>query len=278
MKLKTRLGLFFVAVGLLAGLAGWLTVRFFLFRPEALPEVLPEIARNLEFELDNVRYTHTRAGVKKWELSTDKARRIKGRDEIELIGVKARIYAEGKLDSDTLITAAAGAYKVDSGDMTLSGKVLIVNPEFEIRTARLAYHEATEQISAPERLFLESEKLKIAADQARIDLPRGLLTMQGRVEARLWPVSPSASQPEKPVGAVTASPMSVAGAALGPEKVKPPETTIPVPAPAKSVLESEVPSAAPVSSPEVAKVIRSPAGIKGKRKLRPQVQIEKISR
>ena len=160
-------------------------VKQVLLDPSRLPIDLPKIAKHLEFELENVRYGHTRAGIKKWELSTLKAKRIKGRDEILLEGVKARIYADGKLESDTQIVAERGSYVIESGDMLLEGQVKIINRQFQITTERLRYQESLEEISAPESLIVESEKLTITANQATIDLPRQQLHFRGKVKTRI---------------------------------------------------------------------------------------------
>ena len=153
--------------------------------PSRLLADLPKIAKNLEFELENVRYGHTRSGIKKWELSTLKARRIKGRDEILLEGVNARIYADGQLESDTQIEADRGSYVIESGDMLLEGQVKIINRQFQITTQRLRYQEALEEISAPESLIVNSEKLEIKADRAIIDLRRQQLHFSGAVRTRI---------------------------------------------------------------------------------------------
>ena len=160
-------------------------IRQVLRDPSRLLVDLPKIAKHLEFELENVRYGHTRSGVKKWELSTLKARRIKGQDEILLEGVKARIYADGKLESDTQIEAERGSYVVESGDMLLEGRVKIINQQFQILTERLRYQEALEEISAPESLVVSSEKLKIEAARATINLPRQQLHFSGAVRTRI---------------------------------------------------------------------------------------------
>jgi LPS export ABC transporter protein LptC len=156
-----------------------------LLDPSRLPIDLPKIAKHLEFELENVRYGHTRAGVRKWELNTLKAKRIKGRDEIILEGVTARIYADGKLESDTQIEAERGSYVIESGDMLLEGQVKVINRQFQITTERLRYQESIEEISAPESLIVNSEKLTITADRATIDLPRQQIHFRGSVKARI---------------------------------------------------------------------------------------------
>ncbi len=153
--------------------------------PSRLPIDLPEIAKHIEFELENVRYGHTRSGVKKWELSTLKAKRIKGQDEIILEGVKARIYAEGKLESDTRIEADRGSYVVESGDMQLEGRIKIINRQFQITTERLRYQESLEEILAPESLIVYSEKFKIEAARATIDLARQQIHFKGGIRARI---------------------------------------------------------------------------------------------
>ena len=160
-------------------------IRQVLRDPSRLLVDLPKIAKHLEFELENVRYGHTRSGVKKWELSTLKAKRIKGQDEILLEGVKAWIYADGKLESDTQIEAERGSYVVESGDMLLEGRVKIINQQFQIMTERLHYQDALEEISAPESLVVNSEKLKIEAARATINLPHQQLHFSGAVRTRI---------------------------------------------------------------------------------------------
>ncbi len=166
---------------------GYYFVQQVLRDPARLVKALPEVVKQLEFELDNVRYGHTRSGVKKWELSTRKAKRIKGQDRIILEGVTARIYADGKLESDTRIEAENGFYLVESGDIELQGAVKIINQQFQIKTERLSYQEAKEEILAPESLVVESEKLTIKANQATIDLRQQQLHFSGSVKARIRP-------------------------------------------------------------------------------------------
>ena len=168
----------------LAG-GGYYFVQQVLRDPARLVKALPEVVKQLEFELDNVRYGHTRSGVKKWELSTRKAKRIKGQDKIILEGVTARIYADGKLESDTRIESENGFYLVESGDIELQGSVEIINQQFQIKTERLSYQEAKEEILAPESLVVESEKLTIKANQATIDLRQQQLHFSGSVKARI---------------------------------------------------------------------------------------------
>lgn len=192
MKKKILLILFLF---LLLGGGVFYLVRQVLHDPLQLLVDLPKIAKHLEFELENVRYGHTRSGVKKWELSTLKAKRIKGQDKILLEGVKARIYADGKLESDTQIEADRGSYVIESGDMLLEGQVKIINRQFQITTERLRYQESLEEISAPESLIVNSEKLKIKADRATIDLRRQQLHFSGAVRAR---IQVAKSLPEMP--------------------------------------------------------------------------------
>ncbi|HDS17178.1 MAG TPA: LPS export ABC transporter periplasmic protein LptC [Proteobacteria bacterium] len=184
--MKKKILIMLLALLLLVAVGAYLGFR--LARDSGrLPELLPELARHLEFELENVRYAHSRAGLKKWELSAARARRLKGAEEIRLEEIKARLFAEGKLESDTGIEAERGFYVVASGDMELEGRIRVVSQQFQITTERLCYREAEEEIQAPGKIFVESEKLDISADSAVIDLPGQKLRMQGRVQAHLRP-------------------------------------------------------------------------------------------
>ncbi len=191
----------FVIVLILIGIAagGYYLVQRLLRDPAQLVKNLPEIAKHLEFELDNVRYGHTRLGVKKWELSTRKAKRIKGQKNILLEGVTARIYADGKLKDDTRIQADTGSYLVDRGDMELQGAVKIENKQFNIETERLFYRADLEKIEAPDRVSVESEKLSIKANKATIDLKQQQFHFSGAVKATIrLDKKPAAVKNEKP--------------------------------------------------------------------------------
>ncbi len=179
--MKKILVIALILVGIITG--GYYYVQHLMRDPAKLVKNLPEIAKHLEFELDNVRYGHTRLGVKKWELSTRKAKRVKGQKNILLEGINARIYADGKLKGDTRIQAEKGSYLVDSGDMELQGAVRIINKQFNIETQRLLYNADLEKIEAPEKVAVESEKLSLKADRATIDLKQQQLHFAGAVKA-----------------------------------------------------------------------------------------------
>ncbi|MBN2808046.1 MAG: LPS export ABC transporter periplasmic protein LptC [Deltaproteobacteria bacterium] len=204
---------------------GYLLVRRWLHDPAKLPLDLPRIAKNIEFELENVRYGHTQAGVKKWDLSSLKARRIKGQPEIQLEGVKARIYAQGKLESDTTIEAERGSYVVENGDMVLEGQVRITNPQFQIATRKLLYQAVSGEITAPESLVVDSEKLKIEAARATIEIESQLLHFAGGVKAHLR-VDAGASAGASKVPAVPETP-PLKPEVESPEKARIEESSLP---------------------------------------------------
>jgi LPS export ABC transporter protein LptC len=175
-----------LSVILIAALSFFFWIRQALYHPSSIPEKLPEIAKNLEFELDNVRYSHTRSGIKKWELSTRKAKRIKGNNEIIIEGVEAWIYASGKIKSDTHIKADHGSYLVKSGNISLSGNVTIDNEQFRISTQQLLYLETSDKILAPKQLKVLNDRLHIVAGSAEINLKARTLHFSGGVNSTLF--------------------------------------------------------------------------------------------
>jgi len=169
---------------------------FYLYRhylgglnPADVARHLPELAKNLDFELDNVRYTHTRSGVKKWELSTHKAKRVKGQDKIILEGVEARIFSGGRLKSEVHILADRGSYQVKSGNISLYGRIRIMSKDFEIDTGRLDYFEDRDLIVAPDRLTVKSKSLTISAPKAEIKIKSQSIHFFGGVKSRIKPDS-----------------------------------------------------------------------------------------
>ena len=162
--------------------------RSYLYRMTAaeVAKKLPEIAKNLDFELDNVKYTHTRSGVKKWELSSRKAKRVKGENKIILEGVEAWIYPRGKLKSETHVLADSGSYQVETGDISLSGNVRIANKDLKIVTDELSYNESQDHIDAPGKVSVNNDTLSIKALRAQIDLKKQQIIFSGRVKTRLY--------------------------------------------------------------------------------------------
>ena len=253
----------FIIALILAALAagGYYYVQRILRDPAQLVDKLPEIAKHLEFELDNVRYGHTRLGVKKWELSTHKAKRIKGQKNILLEGVTARIFADGKLKDDTRIQAERGSYLVDRGDMELQGTVKIKNKQFNIETEHLLYRADSEQIEAPDKVSVDSEKLSIKANRAIIDLKQQQLHFSGAVKATIRLDKKPAAE-NKPAEAP------------GTGKIeKKPEPKLQETALAETQLQAAAPAAVNIEKPvkKSRKLIKHKIG----HKFKPEVKVEK---
>ena len=159
--------------------------RSTLKNPRTLVDKLPDIAKNLDFQLDDVRYTHSRSGQKKWELKAHKAIRHKNSNTIVLQQIEAWIYPIGRLEGPTHITADSGSYEVNSGNISLSGNILIDNKDFSIATTALQYDEHQNMIVAPKNIHLANPKLSVSAGKALIDLKSQRLTFTHRVNTTI---------------------------------------------------------------------------------------------
>ncbi len=166
-------------------LAGILAaVMFYRAAPQKVKKkVLSAIARQLEFELNDAHYTHSKGGRKRWELTAAKAQRNKGSDDIVLTNIKVILFATD--GSQTIIKADLGTYNTDNNNVTLTGHVRINNAKDTITTEELIYLDHEEKIIINKPVTINRTGFSIKAKRASMEVPKNRFHFSGGVKAHI---------------------------------------------------------------------------------------------
>ncbi|MEA2109979.1 MAG: LPS export ABC transporter periplasmic protein LptC [Pseudomonadota bacterium] len=167
---------------LLAGII--FSAVYFRMAPQTVKKtILPVIARQLEFELNDAHYTHSKSGRKRWELTAAKAQRNKGSDNIILTDIHVTLFATD--DSQTLITADQGSYNTNNNNVYLTGHIRISNASDIITTEELTYLDQKEEIIINKPVTIKRTGFSIKAKRASMEVPENRFHFSGGVKAHI---------------------------------------------------------------------------------------------
>ncbi len=161
-----------------------LLVVYYRMAPKTVEKtILPAIARQLEFELNDAHYTHSKSGKKRWELTAAKAQRNKGSDNIILTDIHVILFAGD--GSQTVITADQGSYNTTNNNVSLTGHIRINNANDTIRTEELTYLDQQEKIIINKPVTINRTGFTIKAERASMEVPKNRFHFSGGVNAHI---------------------------------------------------------------------------------------------
>jgi len=115
------------------------TIAYRMHQDGAPSRKVPKLPLKVDVSLQRVHYTETKKGVKRWDLSADRAEYNKEADSTTLTGVKL-VIAGNRSTGDLEVTAERAEYRNATRDVTLSGKVLGKSASgLEFSTSRITY-------------------------------------------------------------------------------------------------------------------------------------------
>jgi len=159
-------------------------VLYYRMAPKTVEKtILPAIARQLEFELNDAHYTHSKSGKKRWELTAAKAQRNKGSDDILLTHIHAILFAGD--GSQTVIIADQGSYNTINNNVSLTGHIRIKNANDTVRTEELIYLDKKEQIIINKPVTIDRSGFSIKAAHASMEVPKNRFHFFGGVKAHI---------------------------------------------------------------------------------------------
>lgn len=174
--------LFATGTILLAGII--FIVIYYRIAPKNVKKtILPAIARQLEFELNDAHYTHSKSGRKRWELTAAKAQRNKGSDKILLTDIHVILFATD--NTQTVITADQGTYNTNNNNVTLTGHIRISNAKDTITTEELTYLDQKEEIIINKPVTINRSGFRIKAERASMEVPKNRFHFSGGVKAHI---------------------------------------------------------------------------------------------
>lgn len=137
---------FLVIVAALTALLVVATIAFRMQREGGVAGKVRKLPLNVDVSLQRVHYTETRQGVKRWDLSADRAEYSKDKETTILSGVRLVVAGKGKT-GDFTVTADRADYQNETKDIQLSGNVHGASASgMDFTTSRLNYVAARSQL------------------------------------------------------------------------------------------------------------------------------------
>ena len=174
--------LFAAGLIILAGII-FIAVYYRMAPKKVKKTILPAIARQLEFELNDAHYTHSKSGRKRWELTAAKAQRNRGSDDIILTVIHVILFATD--GSQTVISADRGSYNTSNNNVSLSGHIRIKNATDTLTTEKLTYLDQEEKIIINKPVTISRTNSTITAERASMEVPESRFHFSGKVAAHI---------------------------------------------------------------------------------------------
>jgi LPS export ABC transporter protein LptC len=128
------------------------TIAFRMQREGAPARGVRKLPVQVDVSLQRVHYTETKQGVKRWDLSADRAEFNKETDTTSLAGVRL-VVAGSKAGDDLQVTADRAVYHNGTRDVLLFGNVQARSGSgIEFYTSRVTYVAARSQLETSEQV------------------------------------------------------------------------------------------------------------------------------
>ncbi|MFZ3209086.1 MAG: LPS export ABC transporter periplasmic protein LptC [Geobacteraceae bacterium] len=137
------------------------TIAVKMYQGKRSARTLPQLPRNIDLSMQQLHYTETRNGVKKWDLLADKAEYDRKSDLTRLTGIRMVIAGDRRFGELTLI-ADRGEYHNTTRDVRLIGHVEAKSTVgMEFKTGHLSYNAARAMLQTTDRLRFTDGSLTV---------------------------------------------------------------------------------------------------------------------
>lgn len=137
----------------------------------------------VDIALEQVRYTETSDGNKRWTLIADRVEYDRNADISRLENVHITFFRPGEA-GDVDFTANQGTFRVESKEVEAWGDVVVTTGDgMTFRTERARFNEKSRQIRSDEKVNLSGRGLAVTAIGMRYSLVSRQLELLSEVEA-----------------------------------------------------------------------------------------------
>ena len=150
-------------------------------------EVLEALPQDIDLALDDLHYTETQDGIKRWTLSSDRAEYLRGSNLIQLTPVSLVFYDAGSF-GDLILTADHGQLQEDTRQVDVHGNVIVTATDGEqLTTESLRYSEQNRELTTSAPIHLRTPRMELTGVGLRIDLENDILVVKENVKMVLQP-------------------------------------------------------------------------------------------
>ncbi|MDD4458163.1 MAG: LPS export ABC transporter periplasmic protein LptC [Syntrophotalea acetylenica] len=160
--------------------------RIYSHRRETPPEsVVDALPSGTDLSLQDVQYTETSQGIRRWSLAARSAAYDAGQGQSAVQDMRVEFFdREGRLQM--VLTAREGLWTQNSGDIVAKGDVVVKAVEgYTLSSEELRYQSATDQVSTDKPVRLEDNNLQLDARGMRYGLKDRSLKLFSEVRATL---------------------------------------------------------------------------------------------
>lgn len=159
--------------------------------PEAILSMLPD---DIDLALEDLHYTQTEDGRRRWTLDADKAEYQRDNRLAKLEAVKLLFYDTGQF-GDLTLQADQGQLAQETSQIDIWGNVIITTGRGDqLFTERLHYDDQARRLSTEEPIRFLSAQIELTGIGLQIDIDQGRMLVKDNVWMLL---SPAGMEKEK---------------------------------------------------------------------------------
>lgn len=163
-----------------------LTVTVFIGyrRMTSNPDVLlAQIQKKADMQLNKIRQTATKNGVREWRMEAESATLMEKQDTVLLTRPNVEFYMND--GDDVHLTADKGRIYPSSNRMDVSGKVLANTSLYRFSTEALRYNPAKRELCANTPVNVSGQFFTLRAGRMVMDLETRIMRFEGGVEGTI---------------------------------------------------------------------------------------------
>ncbi len=182
LNIRRILALIILLVVVLLSLVVW---RYVQQKP--VQETFKTLPPEIDLALDNLNYTETQDGRKRWTLVADRAEYLRSSNLVRLNPVQLTFYEAGAF-GDLNLTADRGELQEDTRQVDVWGEVVVVGEGGErLQTESLRYHDQQRRLSTTAPIHYTAPRIELTGVGLQVDLDKNTLLVEKDVRMLLLP-------------------------------------------------------------------------------------------
>jgi len=175
---KTKIALISVIVLTISlTFALFIGYRYFLKKPG---KVISVIADGSTITIEKIHQTSSKNGVVEWNLDAGSATYSADKKEAFLKDLSLTFFT--KENQKIFLTANNGILKTESNDIEISGRIIVKNDEYMLKTEKINYEHDKRIIFSNVPVEISGRSLNLVAGSMTIDLNSNKAELSGKVE------------------------------------------------------------------------------------------------
>ncbi len=182
LRARWVLGILILLTTLILGVVLW---RHIQSRP--IQELLDTMPQHIDLALDQLNYTQTENGIKRWTLKSERAEYLRDNQLVNLTGVDLLFFNAGDA-GDVTLRADRGQLQEETRQIDVQGGVVVTTSGDDVlNTAALHYDDQQQLLSTDQPFQYRNPQMTLEGIGLRLDLGKNTMFVEKNVTMRLFP-------------------------------------------------------------------------------------------